>query len=704
MRVRKQGMFFLLIILSSFLVFLASAPASARTMEDLFTARDWKGVDQLLAEKGDSLSPREQSMAANALWFRSRWADALVLLKKSAPHWPSAVRPYGTLMTILALERTGEKDGARKTAAEFLSSAPKDIGYYVAYALYRLTDEKDIEGRKKYLRKMYSLAENTSQQSTALSFLLKLPGDKTAYALNLLNIHPRNSAALRELESLKKPWKADVSFAVGYAAYLRGQYSKAVPLLKAVPLDSRNGRKARYYRAYSLYSLKKYGQALELWSYLARNGTSYAESSIRRISILADRAQKDRALRVLREVARDRKESAVKARAYYSLSTHASGKEQREYEEKVIALAPDSSYTVRILWNRGWARWKNNDIAGAIREWERSVSPAMDSSWRPRVLYWIAKGYGRLNVPEKREAAIQSIRKHYPLSIYAFLSGGEKLDIVPAVPPAFASGTPSELEKWGFIIYARRTLAAGGNTKSLFKAALLAEWSEDHIAAYSAARRLTSEISRGPSFFRKGLEFIYPRPFLKEVRSAAERFNIEENLVWAIMRQESAFDQNATSWVGASGLMQLMPGTAKAEAKALKMKKYNIYDPGDNIILGTSHIARLLKSFGSTELAVAAYNAGGGNARRWLAGRKNPPPLDEWIEMVRFEETNGYVQKVMANLHVYRELYGTPGKNEGGPSSAGTISEDEDIPIREDEPDPEEGNDDAPFIPDDGGK
>ncbi|MDD2452362.1 MAG: hypothetical protein PHS90_00495, partial [Synergistaceae bacterium] len=114
--------------------------------------------------------------------------------------------------------------------------------------------------------------------------------------------------------------------------------------------------------------------------------------------------------------------------------------------------------------------------------------------------------------------------------------------------------------------------------------------------------------------------------------------------------------------------------------------------------------ARLLKSFGSTELAVAAYNAGGGNARRWLAGRKNPPPLDEWIEMVRFEETNGYVQKVMANLHVYRELYGTPGKNEGGPSSAGTISEDEDIPVREDEPDPEEGNDDAPFIPDDGGK
>lgn len=704
MRVRKRSMFFLLIILSAFLIFSASVPAFARTMEELFFARDWKGMDELLAVKGDSLSPREQSLAANALWFRSRWADALVLLNKSAPHWPSGVRPYGTLMTILALERTGNSDSARKTAANFLPSAPNDIGYYVAYALYRLTDEKDVEGRKKYLRKMYSLAENTSQQSTALTLLLKLPGDKTAYALNLLNIHPRNSAALRELESIKKPWKTDVNFAVGYAAYLRGAYSKAVPLLKAVPLDSRNGRKARYYRAYSLYSLKKYGEALELWSYLARNGTSYAESSIRRISILAGRAQKDRALRVLREVAGDRKESAIKARAYYSLSTHSSGKEQREYEEKVIALAPDSSFTVRILWNRGWIRWRDNDIAGAVREWEKSISPAMDSSWRPRVLYWIAKGYGRLNVPGKREAALQSIRKNYPLSIYAFLSGGGTLDIVPAVPPAFASGTPSELEKWGFITYARRILAAGGDTKSLFKAALLAEWSEDHIAAYSAARRLTSEISRGPSFFRKGLEFIYPRPFLKEVRSAAERFNIEENLVWAIMRQESAFDQNATSWVGASGLMQLMPGTARAEAKALKMKKYNIYDPGNNIILGTSHIARLLKSFGSTEQAVAAYNAGGGNARRWLAGRNSPPPLDEWIEMVRFEETNGYVQKVMANLHVYRELYGAPGKTEGVPASAGTIPEDEDVSGREDEPDHEEGDDDAPFTPDDGGK
>lgn len=682
--------------------FLPAFPAGAASgMDELFSARDWRSVDTLLAQKSGSLSPRELSLAANALWFRGKWAESLELLQKTAPHWPESVKPYGTLMTILGLERTARKDEAKKAAARFLPAASPDVAYYVAYALYRLTAQEDTEARKKYLQRMYSLAENTAQQSTALTLLLGLPGDKTAYALNLLGIHPRNSAALKVLESLPKPWKTDVNFAVGYAAYLRGQHGKAVPLLKAVPLASRNGRKARYYRAFSLYSLKKYGEALELWSYLARKGTSYAESSIRRISILAGRAQKDRALRVLREVAASR-EGAIKARALYSLSTHASGKEKRELEEKVIALIPDSAFTTRILYNRGWDRWNSGDIKGAVQIWEKSIASGMDGNWRPRVLYWLAKGYGRLKLQEKRAAALEKIRKNHPLSIYAFLSGGDKLSIVPDVPRHLAQDSPSDLERWGFITYARWNFLSRGDPKSLFRAARLAEWSGDHLAAYSAMGRIAGEITRGPSFFRKGMEFLYPRPFLEEVKKAAERFKVEENLVWAIMRQESAFNPNATSWVGAAGLMQLMPSTARSEAKALKMKDYNIYNAGQNIVLGTAHIARLLKSFGNVEQSVAAYNGGGGSARRWLAGRKDVP-LDEWIESVRFEETNDYVRKVMANLHIYRALYGTSGSGGTVPAAPGEVPGD-DLESSADGPDPEDEDNEAPLLLDDGGK
>lgn len=672
------------------------SPGEGRTMDELFMAREWAALDDLLGKKGGQLSPRELSLAANSLWYRGRWAESLELFQKTAPHWPEAVKPYGRLVTLLGLERTGRTEEAIAYGEKILPQASGETGYYIAYALYRMTPEKDAAAKKKYLQKMYSHAVNQSQQTAALTGLLALPGDKTAYALNLLGFLPRNSAALKVLEAQPKPWSADINFALGYAAYLRGQYAKAVPLLKAVPLDSRNGRKARYYRAFSLYSLKKYGEALELWSPLARKGSSYAEASVRRISILAQRAQKERALRVLREIAASA-EGMVKARAYYSLSTHASGKEKRDYEEKVIALIPDSSYTTRILYGRGRDLWKQGDVKGAVAQWEKSITGGMDGNWKPRVLYWIAEGWGRLGEKEKQKAVRQKLLKNHPLSIYAFLSGGEKLDITPEVPPMLAGGGPSELEEWGFIVYARWKLLEKGDARSLFRAARLAEWSGDHLASYAAMGKIAGEITKGPAFFRKGMEYLYPRPFIEDVKKAAERFKVEDNLIWAIMRQESAFNPNATSWVGAAGLMQLMPGTAKGEAGSLRMKSYNLYDAGHNIVLGTAHIARLLKSFGNIEQAVAAYNGGSGSAKRWLADRKEVP-LDEWIESVMFEETNDYVRKVMANLHIYRSLYGAPEKAELTPDSTG-----EDLP-EESSGEAEDRDDEAPVGADDGGK
>ncbi|MGI6253119.1 MAG: hypothetical protein ACOYJV_06765, partial [Aminivibrio sp.] len=516
-------------------ILFSTTPGEGRTMEELFMAREWDALDALLETKGEQLTARELSLAANSLWYRGRWEISLELLQKTAPHWPESVKPYGRLVTILGLERTGRKDEARAYAEKILPSAPKDTAYYIAYALYRMTPDEEVDTKKENLRLMYSLALNQGQQTTALTNLLALPGEKAAYALNLLSISPRNSAALKVLEGLPKPWNAEVNFALGYAAYLRGQYSKAVPLLKAVPYDSRNGRKARYYRAFSLYSLKRYGEALELWSPLARKGTSYAESSIRRISILAERAQKDRALRVLREIA-DSREGAIGARAYYSLSTHASGKEKKDYEEKVISMIPDSSFTVRILYDRGWDLWKKGEIKGALSQWEKSITPAMDSGWRARVLYWISRGWNRLGEGEKEKAVREKILKDHPLSIYAFISGGEKLSIVPELPQFLTGDSPSELERWGFIVYARWKLLADGDARSLFRAARLAEWSGDYQASYSAMSKIAGQITRGPEFFRKGMEFLYPRPFREDVKKAAEKFGVEDNLIWAIMR------------------------------------------------------------------------------------------------------------------------------------------------------------------------
>ena len=136
-------------------------------------------------------------------------------------------------------------------------------------------------------------------------------------------------------------------------------------------------------------------------------------------------------------------------------------------------------------------------------------------------------------------------------------------------------------------------------------------------------------------------------------------------LVHAIARQESQFAQNAISHAGASGLMQLMPGTAKEEASKAGMQYMSaslIEDAGYNMRLGSNHIQRLVSYYGgSYPLAFAAYNAGPGNVNKWL--RQNGDPRTgsvswiDWIEQIPFFETKNYVTRVIENAVVYENLY-----------------------------------------------
>ena len=100
-----------------------------------------------------------------------------------------------------------------------------------------------------------------------------------------------------------------------------------------------------------------------------------------------------------------------------------------------------------------------------------------------------------------------------------------------------------------------------------------------------------------------------------------------------------------------------MPATAKEEAKRAGLAKYDLYNASDNIKLGTSHLGWLGKNFSKKEYVMAAYNAGSGNARKWLKEVGERADLAHWIEAVKFDETNGYVQRVSANLEIYRMLY-----------------------------------------------
>ena len=150
----------------------------------------------------------------------------------------------------------------------------------------------------------------------------------------------------------------------------------------------------------------------------------------------------------------------------------------------------------------------------------------------------------------------------------------------------------------------------------------------------------------------------FPAPFRAEVVEASRQIGLDPAYVYGLIRQESRFIMNAQSEVGASGLMQVMPATARWTAKkiGLPFTPEMISDRAVNIKIGTSYLKLVLDSFdGSAALATAAYNAGPSRSRRWRDGVASME-VAAWAESIPFNETRDYVKKVLSNATIYSAL------------------------------------------------
>lgn len=154
----------------------------------------------------------------------------------------------------------------------------------------------------------------------------------------------------------------------------------------------------------------------------------------------------------------------------------------------------------------------------------------------------------------------------------------------------------------------------------------------------------------------------YPLPYRDLFRAAARNENVDEAWIYGLVRQESRFMHYAKSGVGAAGLMQLMPATAKWAAKRMGLSGYSndsIHDLTSNIGIGTYYMQYTLKLLGDNAvLATAAYNAGPSRAKRWMSDKSLEAAV--YIESIVFNETRSYVQKVMANAQMYTPRLGLP--------------------------------------------
>ena len=162
-------------------------------------------------------------------------------------------------------------------------------------------------------------------------------------------------------------------------------------------------------------------------------------------------------------------------------------------------------------------------------------------------------------------------------------------------------------------------------------------------------------------------------PYGDQVRPAAQNQSLDDAWVYGLMRQESRFITNAKSTVGASGLMQLMPATAKWVARKIGLRDFHqgrVNDTETNVLLGTSYMRLVMENLDNHPvLASAAYNAGPGRAKKWRADQ----PLEGAIyaETIPFSETRDYVKKVMSNAVYYSALFN--GKPDSLKARLGTV-------------------------------
>ena len=155
------------------------------------------------------------------------------------------------------------------------------------------------------------------------------------------------------------------------------------------------------------------------------------------------------------------------------------------------------------------------------------------------------------------------------------------------------------------------------------------------------------------------LKKIYPLKYSEYVEKYAEEYNVDKYLVYAIIKAESNFKENANSTSNAVGLMQIMEATAieTANKMNLNITELDLFNPELNIRLGLEYFTNLLDKYNDNyNLAIIAYNAGIGNVDKWIQGGTIKSDGTD-LENVPFKETNNYVRKILRDYEIYKELY-----------------------------------------------
>jgi len=336
------------------------------------------------------------------------------------------------------------------------------------------------------------------------------------------------------------------------------------------------------------------------------------------------------------------------------------------------SLATGSEYA-EAEWLSGWiALTFLDDPNMALQHFKNFYNNVGYPISLSRGAYWIGATYRTIKNEQKSEEwfneAAKYLNTYYGQLAFVEINGGEKFAILKQ--QKVDEKYEKEFKKNPLIknIQLLKELDKAEYTKDFLKhlASLNIEKGSEILAgklAIDVGRYdFSIQIAKQASYekrFHNNLNY----PVIQTPEIVNQKTMPKMELILAVIRQESEFDEDATSYVGARGLMQLMPYTAKLVAKQAKLSysKNKLKNPDYNIKLGSYYLAGLLEEYeGSYPFALAAYNAGPKRVKYWKKINGDPQKgkinYVDWIELIKFKETRNYVQRVLENVNVYRYM------------------------------------------------
>jgi peptidoglycan lytic transglycosylase len=372
------------------------------------------------------------------------------------------------------------------------------------------------------------------------------------------------------------------------------------------------------------------------------------------------------------------------------------------YYERVERDFPQAPDAAAAQWRVAWTAVlkRQSDCGELLKEHLRRFPGSVYTS---DALYWLGRLAEEAEAPTLARSYYAKLAERYPQNYFESLAsdrlralGREPVqvsDVIAQIPPVSAipklDGTlalaavrnharAEALRSIGFDASAELELRAAyeatGQARLLLEVAQTAASSGRYGAAIITVRQIFPQLEsqRFTEVPRDVWTTAYALPFESSIRRWSARVGLDPMLVAGVVHQESAFDPDAHSGKDAIGLMQLLPGTARLLAHEQKIgyARSRLTDPDYNVRLGTAYLAKLVKEFGTTEEALAAYNAGEDRVELWTAGQAYRDTA-EFVDSIPFTETRQYVQIIARNTEIYRRLYGPQNDSRGARVSGG---------------------------------